>query len=83
MAVPSWLRHFLLNLNNDRYYQGSVLYRYMWKGSYYFQLEVPSETSTFMHLINQKGEFLKWPNNHLQEFMNERSGEVVVWEYVD
>lgn len=82
MGQPNWLKHFLLNLNKDRYYQGSVLYRYLWDGDYYFQLEVPSDSRGFSHLISQRGEFLKWSNNSFQRFLDEREQETVIWEYL-
>jgi hypothetical protein len=78
---PQWLKVFISYLNTDRDYQGSILYSYTWKSKLYFQLEVPTDKCIFCQVINYNGEFIKWPDNLFQQFMDERTNENLVWKH--
>lgn len=79
--LPQWLKGLLLGLSKDYHYQGSVMHRYLWKNRYYFQLEIPTDHSIFCQIINEKGEFLRWPENCFQDFVKERSQESFIWRF--
>ena len=78
---PRWLRGFTRNLNEDKYYFGSVMYRYYWDSKIYYQLEVPSDNCIFCQVIDYRGEFIKWPDNLFRKFLNERSQEKLIWHH--
>lgn len=79
--LPKWLVGLLSSLSKDYHYRKSVMYRYSWKGYYYYHLEIPNDDTVFCQIMNQKGDFIKWPEKYFQEYLDGRAEEKLIWEF--
>ncbi len=78
---PDWLNGFVKNLDKDDHYKGTTLHQYLWHGQVYYQLDVPSTDFVYCQIISFNGEFLQWPDYHYDRFFEERTDELLIWEY--
>ena len=81
---PEWLKIKIDSISTQSYYTGTVVNRYKWNDSYLFEFNIPLSSCMLCELYYIDGTKTNFPDdNTLQEYINNRTEKVFVWEYPD
>jgi len=75
---PGWMQEMIDSIENDEYYAGSKIYRYVWKSEYYYHLDVPL-SSFCCFVFTEKGNSVDWTEEDMTDYFENRKKKKVVW----
>ena len=71
-------------MSNNHYYHGSQVYRYVWHESYAYYIFIPVSSCAYCEVYDQNGGKITFTDdNMLQDYLNNRKYEVLIWEWKD
>ena len=79
--TPDWLNNYIENIQDNPDYFGTIIYRYNWKGNFIYHIMIPISSCAYCEVYYHSGEKIVFENNMLQDFMNNKKNEVIVWEW--
>ena len=63
-------------------YEGTVLYRYKWKGAYVYHFEIPNSTCKYCAMYLQSGDTVLFANeSEFQDFLHNKTDDELLWEW--
>jgi hypothetical protein len=69
------------SISTNLYYGGTKVYRYKCSGSYIYYFEIPLSSCIYCEIYVQDGHKLSVTNDMLQDCLNDKKNEVLVWEW--
>ena len=81
--APAWLKDKVTLMSSDttKFYTKTTVYRYSWHSDYVYQISVPLSSCMYCELYDQTGQKIKITSDAmLQDFLNSRTNEVIVWK---
>ncbi len=81
--TPVWLEEKINTISNftGHYYDWTRVYRYEWNNSFIYLFSVPASSCMYCELYDQSGNKVTAFNDSvLQEILQTRKGEVLMWE---
>ena len=80
--VPDWLQSKIDTMSSYEEYEGTILYRYKWKGAYVYHFDIPNSTCKYCAMYVQSGDTLYFANEpELQDFLHKKTDEEFLWEW--
>jgi hypothetical protein len=79
---PEWLRIKIDSMSANHDYSGTKVFRYKWRGDFVYHIEIPVSSCIYCELYTPEGVKIKFAdNNELQDFMNNKTDMVLIWEW--
>jgi hypothetical protein len=81
--TPVWLEEKINTISNftGHYYDWTRVYRYEWNNSFIYLFSVPASSCMYCELYDQDGNKVTAFNDSLlQDILQTRKGEVLIWE---
>jgi hypothetical protein len=81
--TPAWLKQKIAVMSTDttRFYARTKVYRYNWHAEFVYHISIPLSSCMYCEIYDQPGNRIQITNDAvLQDFLNTRTDEVVVWE---
>lgn len=80
--TPAWLKEKVDVMSQNKDYFGTKVFRYDWKGSAIYYFAIPASSCAFCDVYNSNGIKIQFSNDQmLQDFLDNRKNEVLVWEW--
>jgi len=80
--TPDWLNSYIEEIQDEPSYIGTKVYRYEWKGSLVYHIEIPVSSCAYCEVYDQSGMKIEFKDDLMfQDFMNNKKNEVLVWEW--
>ena len=81
--TPAWLKDKVTLMSSDtaKFYAKTTVYRYSWHSDYVYYISIPLSSCMYCEVYDQTGQKLKFSSDAmLQDFLNNRSDEIIVWQ---
>lgn len=79
---PIWLEELIDEIENDSSYVNSIIYRHTWKNDYYYHLYIYYSSCQYCNVYNNAGVIIDWESeNNLNDYLNNRKDEKIIWQY--
>ena len=81
--TPSWLKDRIAIMSNDttRLYAQTKVYRYNWHSAFVYYISIPLSSCMYCDVYDQEGNRIQFTGDAmLQDFLNTRSNEVLIWQ---
>ena len=82
-GIPSWLEPRIEELAADQQYVGTVIHRYDWKDSQFYEVWIPISSCLCCEVYDSEGELYEFASGEVQEFLDNRENDFVVWSRND
>ncbi len=77
--IPQWLEPRIEELASDQQYVGTVIYRYDWEGSQFYEVWIPISSCLCCEVYDSDGALYGFVSGEVQEFLDNRENDFVVW----
>ena len=82
--TPAWLKVKIDSMSTNQYYHGSQVYRYIWRNDFIYDIFIPVSSCVYCEVFNKDGAKITFTgDNMLQDYLNNRKDEILVWEWKD
>ena len=64
----------------NKSYGGTVVYRYKWHNEYIYYIDIPISSCMYCEIYNQNGDKIQFTSDsQIQDFINNKTDEVIIW----
>ena len=82
--TPAWLKVQIDSMSTNQYYHGSQVYRYIWRNDFIYDIFIPVSSCVYCEVFNKDGAKITFTgDNMLQDYLNNRKDEILLWEWKD
>ena len=82
--TPAWLKVKIDSMSTIQYYHGSQVHRYVWHSNYIYDIFIPVSSCAYCEVYDEDGDKIKFTSDSmLQDYLNNRKDEIIVWEWKD
>ena len=82
--TPAWLKVQIDSMSTNQYYHGSQVYRYIWHNDFIYDIFIPVSSCVYCEVFNKDGAKITFTgDNMLQDYLNNRKDEILLWEWKD
>ncbi len=82
--TPAWLKVQIDSMSTNQYYHGSQVYRYIWHNDFIYDIFIPVSSCVYCEVFNKDGAKITFTgDNMLQDYLNNRKNEVLIWKWKD
>ena len=82
--TPAWLKVQIDSMSTNQYYHGSQVYRYIWHNDFIYDIFIPVSSCVYCEVFNKDGAKITFTgDNMLQDYLNNRKNEVLIWKWID
>ena len=81
--TPVWLKEKISDISSDtaQFYTKTKVYRYRWNESFIYHISIPLSSCVYCELYDENGNKVQITSDlMLQNFLNNRADEVLIWE---
>ena len=82
--TPAWLKVKIDSMSTNNFYVGSKVYRHTWHNNYIYYIHIGLSSCMYCEVYYENGSKVKFTNDYmLQDYLNNRKNEVLIWEWKD
>lgn len=79
-AIPAWLQSKIAEIEDNIYYDGTLIIRHEWKSKYYYHINTPLSSCLYCEVYNHDGEKVDWKVESRDDYLKNRKNRVVIWK---
>jgi hypothetical protein len=76
---PRWVEELISEMEDDPYYQSSILSRYTWNEHFFYEIFNPISSCVYCEVFDYKGNRLNWEEYNLEDYLEHRTNQVIIW----
>ncbi|MBC8374728.1 MAG: hypothetical protein H8E26_01715 [FCB group bacterium] len=80
-GIPGWLEPRIEELASDQQYTGTIIYRYDWNSSQFYEVWIPISSCALCEVYDSDGDIFESATNEGQDFYDNRENQFVVWAW--
>ena len=82
--TPAWLKVKIDSMSTNQLYHTSKVYRNTWHNSYTYYIFNPWSSCVYCELYYDNGDKIIFTDDEMiQDYMNNRKDEIIIWEWKD
>ncbi len=78
--VPDWLRPKIAQMEADPVYAGVTVYRHDYKQTQIYNVDAPLRNCIYCEMYDSNGNALNWTEEELNDYLNLRTNEKIIWQ---